>query len=755
MNKEQKMLPKSIKIGECELDVASGIVVDGNRSTKLGPKSVDILIYFAEHPGQLVSRDQLMDSVWPDLVITESQIPKRILEIRNALGDHDEPRHYIETLIGRGFRLICTTEIVGSQTSDAGAQPVTAPAQNRRLVYALVGLVLLMAGFQIADRFLTDQSSATLAGNPVSNSSDSSTQVVRSTVSLGDLLPIQSANARFGLRSVLSISADGSRFSYTSSNGNNHQFYIRDLDQLEPRPLGSPSNGLGGLSPDGEWVFFSKGRNLWKMSVNEDLTQLVTEGFSIPGSFSIGEGNTVYFTGVDEILRQVPASGGESELLGIPDVAGMNRQYWPHSLPEGKALLFTRANRAGDSRIELFNLETRDSRALVEAAYHASYSPTGHITFIREGSLWAVPFDLDNLLLSGPEVMLIEGIEALPFVLYASYSLSDSGKLIYIPDIQLQPETAQRTVLAWVDRTGAETVLDMEPQIFTWPKLSPDGNRVSLTISKDFIHQSMELWTYDLERGTLSRITYSGDVWSPLWTADGERLIYGTPQGIRSISSTGIGQIEELSSITEITRFTPLPTSISPDGQKLLFSDWHFDQGGVQDIQTLNLTPEYQSAPLINSEFTEFIAVAVISPDGRWVAYMSAETGRAEVYVRPYPNVEADKWKISTEGGAWPLWAPSGEELFYRRGVGAGENQTLVVAIESEPEFSAGKPQLLFTSDHINNWGGYTVSADGQRFLMLKPPSRESLEPVAIPTNVVLVDNFDEELKRLVPADPQ
>ena len=196
-----------------------------------------------------------------------------------------------------------------------------------------------------------------------------------------------------------------------------------------------------------------------------------------------------------------------------------------------------------------------------------------------------------------------------------------------------------------------------------------------------------------------------------------------------------------------------MPLSISPDGQQLLFTNWALGQERVADIHTLSLTPEHQFAPLINSEFMEL--GAVISPDGRWVAYLSGETGRPELYVRPYPEVDADKWQISTEGAHAPQWAPSGKELFYRKAVGPGEFQTLVVAIESESEFSAGTPQVLFTSDHINEWGAYSVSADGQRLLMLKPVARESRDLVAIPTNAVLVDNFDEELKRLVPADPQ
>ena len=288
--------------------------------------------------------------------------------------------------------------------------------------------------------------------------------------------------------------------------------------------------------------------------------------------------------------------------------------------------------------------------------------------------------------------------------------------------------------------------------MFLWPVLSPDGNRVALTISQYALGLNNELWSYDLERGTLSRITYSNDVWSPLWTADGDRLIYGTPQGIRSINSTGVGQIEELSNITEVTQFAPMPTSISPDGQQLLFTNYALDQGNVQDIHTLNLTPEHQFAPLINSEFTE--NGAVISPDGRWVAYLSNETGRNELYVRPYPEIETGKWQISTDAGAWPMWSSSGKELFYRNHWVEGDTQTLVVAIESEPEFSAGTPQLLFTSDHKNNWGAYAVSDDAQRLLMLKPVVSRTLDQVAIPTNVVLVDNFDEELKRLVPADP-
>ena len=647
--------------------------------------------------------------------------------------------------------------------TDAGAQPVAAsvPSTDRNLIYLILVLVVMVAGFQIADRFLTDQTGSSVASNQTSSSSDSNTRVVRSTLPLGELLPVRG----LGIRTVLSLSADGSRFAYTSSNGSSHQIYIRDLDQLEPRPLGPPLTAVGPvlaafLSPDGEWVFFKNENNMWKISVSGGPAQLVTENVET-GGFAFGADDTLYFADPDMDLRQVAVTGGSSQSLGIPFIPEMSLQLVPHSLPGEGALLFTRASfpeGAGETgRIELFDLETQVSRVLIESAYMAMYSPSGHITFIRGGSLWAVPFDLDSLAINGPEVLLIEGIEEFPVMAAATYSLSDSGNLLYVPTVHIEPESGgQKSVLAWVDRTGAETVLDMEPQLYRFPVLSPDSNRVVLMVQQDQLTQQSDLWSYELERGTLSRVTYSGLVSSALWSIDGNRLIYGTKLGIRSVNSVGIGQVEELTQITAMRRYAPIPTSISPDGQQILFT-YFSGQEQSFDIHTLSLTPEHQTTPLINSEFGEL--GAAISPDGRWLAYQSDETGRMEVYVRPYPEIESGKWQISTEGAAWPMWSSNSKELFYRHGIGEDNlppTQTLMVTIETEPEFRASSPQILFTSDHYHGLGAYAISADGQRFLMLKPVASGGRQVAAIPTHVVLVENFDEELKRLeyeTPAD--
>ena len=258
--------------------------------------------------------------------------------------------------------------------ADPGVQsaPASTTSTDRKLIYATFILVLLAVGFQIADRFLANQSDATLAGAQASDSSDSSTQVVRSTLPLGDLLPIQAFGQAYGFRTGLTLSADGSRFAYPSANGASHQIYIRDLDQLEPRPLGPPITTsllvlIAMLSPDGEWVYYKNSDlELWKIPVNGGPAQFVTEGIGPMGySYSFGEDGTVYFPGLDSTLRQLPASGGESQSLGIPSVADMNRQATPHILPKGEALLFTRLNYSGDIRIELFDLETQDSRILI------------------------------------------------------------------------------------------------------------------------------------------------------------------------------------------------------------------------------------------------------------------------------------------------------------------------------------------------------------------------------------------------------
>jgi len=344
----------------------------------------------------------------------------------------------------------------------------------------------------------------------------------------------------------------------------------------------------------------------------------------------------------------------------------------------------------------------------------------------------AVPFDLDALEVTGDSVQVAQGVRQTPNG-FVDYAISDNGTLIYVPSTSTG---GLNRTLVWVDREGQEEPLAAEPQGYEVPRISPDGSRLAITVSEP---GRDDVWIYDLERETLTRLTFDpGDDHNPLWTPDGKRIVFDSGRtgeaghNLYWKAADGTGQVERLTTSPNSTGVH----SFSPDGKRLVFEE-------NNNLHVLSMEGERTSQPLLQSQFRE--TEAKISPDGHWIAYASNESGRYEIYVRPFPNMEEGKWQISRDGGTEPVWAPRGQELFYRNG-----EAMMVVGIKTEPTFTAGSPAVLFTGRYT--MGGtvvdYDISPDGQRFLMMKEADEGEVPQAQI--NVVL--NWFEELKRLVPT---
>jgi len=545
-----------------------------------------------------------------------------------------------------------------------------------------------------------------------------------------------------GVRAQVAFSPDSRHIVYAAQRNGAIQLYLRELDQLEPRFIAGTEGGrLPFFSTDGEWVgFMDSEGGVSKIPVRGGSPQTLAEGQQsrIGGSWSAD--GTILFTHDDDFsLHRVAATGGASRALTTVTPGILEGHSWPHALPGGETILFTvgRLNTTGNGRIALLTVESGEVRDLIQGGYNARYVPTGHIVFMRSEALWAVPFNLGRLEIVGPEIRVIQGIETDGVRGYAAYAFSNAGRLIYLPGGDTRSQTSRN--LVWVDRDGREELLDAEPRAYGFPRLSPNGERLAVTISRD-------LWTYDLERGTQSRRTFTGRVGRSIWTPDGERLVYQS-RGLWWIAADGTGQPERITTESRDLR----PEAFSPDGALLVYRE-----GFPSDLYALSMDGERTEQPLIVTEFHE--GYSAISPDGRWLAYTSDETGQLEVYVRPFPNVNDGKWPISMDGGEEPLWGPDGHEIFYRR---ATDNAVLVVSVEAEPSFTVGRPEVLFTGDFLG-FGlslprpDYDVSPDGQRFLMLKDAlvGIEAELPESQQTLLVVVDNWFEELNRLAPPSP-
>jgi serine/threonine-protein kinase len=438
-------------------------------------------------------------------------------------------------------------------------------------------------------------------------------------------------------------------------------------------------------------------------------------------------------------LRRISAAGGVPEVItDVTEIQAEAQHQYPQLLPDGEVVLFTIWNNTEDARIAVRNLVTNEQRTVIEPGTHARYVPTGHLVYAWAGELLAVPFDLERLEVTGLPVRVLESVLMEEDRGAAYFSFSENGSLVYIPGGLVRNPNE----LVWVDRTGK-----IEPFPFPLPeygpRVSPDGNQV--LVNRPGVRGSaLDIWVYELERGVERRLTDKGNEFWPVWTPDGRRVVYNSlREGRLNLywkPVDGSGQEEIL---FESDNWLS-PFSCRPDGKLLAFTENHPDNGF--DIWLLPLEDDREPRSFLRTRHDEFHPT--FSPDGQWMAYVSAESGRWEVNVRRYPG-PGGVTQISTEGGLEPIWSPDGREIYYRSLEG---NRVMAASfLPEEPSPRVGKPQLLFEGRFLGGprWGRrYDLAPDGERFLMVQEG-----EPPPPPTQYNIVLNWFEELKRLVPGE--
>jgi serine/threonine-protein kinase len=508
------------------------------------------------------------------------------------------------------------------------------------------------------------------------------------------------------------------------------------MDSLEARPIPGTEGASGPFfSPDGQWLGFFAGQKLKKVSVNGGSALTLGDvPFPLGASWD-SHGVIAFAPSVGSPIKQVPEAGGAAQPLTRLE-KGEIAHRWPDFLPDGKAMLFTAGPTSinwTNAQVAVHSVGTGEQRNLIKGGTQPRYAPTGHLVYAQGGSLMAVPFDSQRLAVVGAAVPVEEGILQSTTTGVAQYSISSTGSLVYIPGgVQ-----ATQYRLVWVNRNGAEQPVAAPARAYVFPRLSPDGRRLAVTIQG----QEVQLWLYDLSRETLTRFAFDGKFnTNPVWTPDGKRIAFNSnkegPVNLFWQLADGSGGLERLTT-SEHLHF---PMSWSPDGQVLAFVEVTPTTG--YDIWMLGLG-DRKAQPFLQTPYNE--SVPMFSPDGRWLAYVSNESGRWEIYMQPYPG-SSGKWQISTEGGTEPVWNRNGRELFYRNG-----DKMMAVDIATQPSFTVGKPRVLFEGRYVPPPGtspNYDVSPDGQHFLMIKPSEAGEAAPAQI--NVVL--NWFEELKRLVPV---
>jgi eukaryotic-like serine/threonine-protein kinase len=544
-----------------------------------------------------------------------------------------------------------------------------------------------------------------------------------------------------GLSSDVAFSPDGTRVVYTAG-AEVSQLYVRQLDQLEATPIPGATNLRGPFfSADGEWIGYFEGSALKKVSVHGGPSVTIC-GDCAQGNRGAtwGADDTIVFSalGGTQGLRRISAAGGDAlALTAVNRQAGEQTHMWPELLPGGQSIVFTITGTGGteSALIAVRDLKAGTQKVLVRGGSQPHYVATGHLVYAVGGTLRAVAFDLGNLSVIGNPVPVAERVVTKSSG-SADFGVSLGGSLVYISGDTRT--SGQR--LAWIDRQGHEEQIRAPLRAYLYLRLSPDGQRVAL----DIRDQQQDIWIWDFARRVLTRLTADPNLdQSPVWTPDGRRVAFasnraGSPN-IYWQATDGTGAAERLTTSSEIQ----VPWTFTPDGRSLVLRD--ADPKGSH-VSIMRLQGGRAVKPLLLSATNE--SNADISPDGRWIAYQSDEPGRSQIHVRPFPDVQAGHWQISTDGGTRPLWARSGRELFYVD----SRSRLMSVPVQTGPSFGVGDA----TAVAVIEGGGagalgrnYDVSADGKRFLMVRSAAPTSN---VTPPQLHVVLNWGEELQRLAPA---
>ena len=547
---------------------------------------------------------------------------------------------------------------------------------------------------------------------------------------------------------AIDLSADGSRMAYITGGESQRQLWVRQLDQLDSIKL-SEGNGADNspyhpfFSPDGAWIGYVTSSELRKVPASGGTPLTLCKVNRSRGA-SWGADDSIVFTpSPNDVLYRIPAAGGEPKPLTTLDKAKKEMTHrWPQILPGGAAVLFTAHSQAvgnfDNASIQVVTIATGERKVVHSGGTFGRYVPSGHLIFVNKGTVFAAPFDLKRLEVTGTPAPIVQNVTAGSDEGSMQLVFAGSGVMGYIRGGQV---VAQYPIV-WVDRDGRTARLTDDPGAYSNPRLSPDGRRLALTVWRD---TNWDIWVYDLERSVPTRLTFdeSPDT-EQIWSPDGRELVFSSDRGGTSNlfrkPSDGSGEEKRVTKSD-----VPLwASSWSPDGIHILATSSRPNL----DVGVVTLGGEPEIDWYLTSRFNE--SDAIFSPDGRWVAYASTESGRSEVYVRPF-GPTGGRWQISDTGGAFPRWSRSGRELFFRTNEGI-----VSVAIDvAGGSLVTGKPNALFKGPFRGGIGGisiagntfadYDVSADGKRFVMFPMATGVLEERVGV---VTLVTSWFDDLNR-------
>jgi eukaryotic-like serine/threonine-protein kinase len=492
-----------------------------------------------------------------------------------------------------------------------------------------------------------------------------------------------------------------------------------------------PSLSMPFFSPAGDWIAFLAGNTLRKVSVQGgSIVEVAQVPPTVLGASWGDDGNIVVSSSAQAGLLRVPSSGGTLERWKASEVL----VFFPYVLPGSRTVLFNVStfgmlDNLDALRIDALAADTGETKTLVNGGYAPRYIPTsgstGHLVFVRQGTLFAVPFDPSRLVIRGTPTPLINDVGDSGLIEGgAQLTFSTNGTFLYL---QRRAGATNGYPISWLNASGQLTPLIAQPGTYTTPRVSPDGSRLVYTAAGN---KGGDLWIYDLGRGASTQLTFTGLGFREVaWAPDSKHLVYGDEASRWWIRADGSGQPQRILEKAS----NPRPSSFSPDG-RLVYSP--FGTQGLPDIWTLPLDLRDPEHPKPGKA----------EPDGKFIAYASTELGANEVFVRSFPG-PGGKWKVSTNGGKFPAWAPSTRELFFLGGDDRIMTASYTITGDS---FAAGTPRVWAPTQIFRDGvrQNFDVTPDGKRVVVFPRPMETSSEG---PLHATFLLNFFDEVRRRVP----
>ncbi len=554
---------------------------------------------------------------------------------------------------------------------------------------------------------------------------------------------------------TFALAPDASWIVYVGPGEDGGQLWVKPRDEYQAMPLSDTEGALGPVvSPDGQWIAFIVDGQLRKVPVGGGSAITLTDSVQtgLRSAAWLDDGTLVY-TDLSWRLRRLPDVGGPSEVVFTPEMGLGLGAYLPTAIPGARGVLFAVCRVGSQCQLReeawVLDLRTGEARMLMSDIARSWYVATGHLVYVRpDGSVFAVPFDLGSLEMRGAPVPILEGVQVERGT-SPDFALSETGALLMVAGPGLGQGGEAQVVS--VDRSGGATLVDQDwtfvAATFQGIAVSPDGTRLAVNVGEEI---GEDIWVKQLDGGPVSRVTFHDAQDSrPRWTPDGQSLVFISQRAgamdlyVKPADGTGSAEI-----------LLDLDPDInegvwSPDGTWLVIRTGGLASGAPGNRDIWGIRPGIDSVPLplVAAEWDE--KALALSPDGKWLAYESNESGTDEVYVRPFPDTEAGKWQVSTNGGTAPVWAHSGRELFY---VKPPDGRTMMVAaVETEPTFSVGERRELFPlgSEYwlSGQYAAYDVAPDDEHFFLVRRPA---LGDERVAGTLIIVDNWFEELKAKV-----